>query len=138
MEQSRITLSSSCGQRDAKKKRRLARRKKNEKKSSLLSFDKRDPHQRRRETDEKIPTHSGVRQQRNTKDTHSILFSQTERERERRRRRRDKTAAIIISMRRREKKKKKILISSRALSFLRLKVKSTTETTNEFFLFKSR
>jgi hypothetical protein len=81
-----------------------------------------------------------VRQQQNTKDTHSVLlFSQTERERERRRRRRrDKTAAIIISMRRRREKKKKILISSRALSFLRLKVKSTTETTNEFFLFKSR
>jgi hypothetical protein len=79
-----------------------------------------------------------VRQQQNTKDTHSILlFSQTEKERERKEEEEIKTA-IIISMRRRREKKKKILISSRALSFLRLKVKSTTETTTEFFLFKSR
>jgi hypothetical protein len=75
--------------------------------------------QRRRETDEKIPTHSGVRQQRNTKDTHSILFSQTERERERRRRR-DKNSDRHLDEKKREKKKKKILISSRVLSFLRL------------------
>lgn len=129
-------------QRDAEEKKE----KKNEKKAlqwSLLSFDfKRDPkREEEKQKTRRFPhTVNEVRQQQNTKDTHSVLlFSQTERERERRRRRRrDKTAAIIISMRRRREKKKKILISSRALSFLRLKVKSTTETTNEFFLFKSR
>ena len=127
------------------RRRRKERKKKRKKKHwSLLSFDfKRDPkREEEKQKTRRFPhTVNEVRQQQNTKDTHSVLlFSQTERERERRRRRRrrDKTAAIIISMRRRREKKKKILISSRALSFLRLKVKSTTETTNEFFLFKSR
>jgi hypothetical protein len=53
-----------------------------------------------------------VRQQRNTKDTHSILFSQTERERERRRRR-DKNSDRHLDEKKREEEEEDFNIIAR-------------------------
>lgn len=73
-----------------RRKRKERKKKRKKKHWSLLSFDfKRDPkREEEKRTFEDSHTVNEVRQQQNTKDTHSILlFSQTERERERRRRR---------------------------------------------------
>ena len=56
--------------------------------------------------------HSEVRQQRNTKDPHSVLFSQTERERERRRRR-DKNSDRHLDEKKREEEEEDFNIIAR-------------------------